>query len=227
MKRRTVRPREKTSFLISLILHAAILLAIGGMAADPNASVPFGVRRLGGAVTIEIDEGKTAAPAPRASKPPVTDAGGVTVKKKPVEAVKPSSPESVSESAESSSGANETARLGHADGQSASGALGSASGRSADLRDRYLYELRVLLEGRKVYPRAARHLRETGRVVVRFRVQADGGIHDVQIAAPSSYSRLNEAAVALVSGVRRYKPLPSDLGADPLLVEVPIDYVLQ
>lgn len=117
-------------------------------------------------------------------------------------------------------------KLGTADGNTGQGALGVENGVDASKLDRYLYELRVLIAHRKTYPAASKRLGETGRVIVKFEIDRDGRIDQAGLRSASPYSRLNEAALQLVSQLERYKPIPEGHTGSKLSVEVPIDYVL-
>jgi TonB family protein len=123
-------------------------------------------------------------------------------------------------------------RIGHRGGSTKAGELGDSNGVAASAWQRYLYELTVLLNSRKVYPLASLRLRETGRVVVRFLVALDGTIRSPEVLAGSGSERLNRAAVELVAGIGQFKPLPSEvLEVSPqmkdLKIDVPIEYLLQ
>jgi protein TonB len=93
-------------------------------------------------------------------------------------------------------------------------------------RERYLYELRVLIEGRRTYPSVSRRLGESGEVRVGFELHRDGSIRDVAITAPSPHPRLNEAALALVQGLGAYRPFVAEIRADKIHVEIPVAYRL-
>lgn len=98
-------------------------------------------------------------------------------------------------------------------------------GAQADARDRYLDDLRVLLEGRKTYPKVSRYMNESGLVRVRFVVRRDGRIEGIQIVQPSAFERLNRAAHDLVASLATYEPPPGN--AASVQVELPIEYVLK
>ncbi|MGZ3694219.1 MAG: energy transducer TonB, partial [Bdellovibrionota bacterium] len=109
-----------------------------------------------------------------------------------------------------------------------SGKVGVANGAEASVKERYLYELRLLLDARKEYPAIAKTLRQEGSVEVGFVLRPDGKIDGAEIVAPSSHSTLNRAALQLVEAVGRFKPLPIEL--QKLVgwrVSVPIEYRLR
>ena|GEM_PF-3271608 len=116
--------------------------------------------------------------------------------------------------------------LGSAQGSERNGAAGFDAAARASERERYIYALQLLLEQRKTYPKASKDFHETGKVIVQFFIAQDGRIENVSVTGPSTFERLNQAALQLVSGLEKYKPLPENLRAASLKIEVPIEYVL-
>lgn len=105
---------------------------------------------------------------------------------------------------------------------------GVANGLEASAKERYLYELRLLLDSRKQYPSLAKTLRQEGLVEVGFLVHPDGQIAEMGIVKASEHSSLNAAALQLVEAVGKFKPLPAELKkALGWRVSVPIEYRLQ
>lgn len=112
--------------------------------------------------------------------------------------------------------------------QAAASAVGEANGVAAGAKERYLYELRLLLDARKQYPPVARNLRQEGAVEISFLLRPDGKIEDTNVTQPSPHETLNRAALQLVEAVGRFKPLPTEL--QKLVgwrVSVPIEYRLK
>lgn len=105
--------------------------------------------------------------------------------------------------------------------------LGKDSGRQGTAKERYYSELRMMIENQKVYPSLSRKLHETGKVTIAFTVHRDGSVDRVILKSGSSYSRLNKAATDLISGIKRYKPLPVDIQDSELDFEIPINYSLE
>ncbi len=220
---------DKLGFAVSILLHllvgAGLMGAFGG-----NSSKPFGFQRQGDPTWIEIGIASQGAqmssrPSQKKLETRAQDREDVIVKSKP------DTPEAQITAThqlptQDSLGAAQSGQFGLRDGTVAKGPVGSATGAQVSERDRYLYELKILLEGRKTYPQMARQRGESGRVIVRFQVQPDGQIEAVEIADPSEFHRLNQAAIELVKGVRRYKPFTGSIGVQTLTLEVPIEYVL-
>lgn len=214
--------RQLPPFAVSLFLHLTVFAAMSLLAMKPQVLAPFGGYKKGGPVVVEFESVAnpvSAIPQNKIAAPVLHDDGDVAIdKKKKTEVL----PEQV---AVDTAGAK---TLGHADGNLTSGPLGEANGnRTASVKERYLYELRVLIEGRKVYPVTSRRLRESGRVLVEFIVQKDGTITSVGIKQGAAFERLNEAAKSLIAGIGKYKPLPAEFTDISARLEIPIEYSLK
>lgn len=99
--------------------------------------------------------------------------------------------------------------------------------KQASAKEKYYSELRTMIESQKVYPSISRKLHETGRITIAFTVHRDGSVDRVILKNGSSYSRLNKAATDLISGIKKYKPLPADIEGNELDFEIPINYSLE
>ena len=194
---------SKTTLAASIALHAFGALAFWS---SSRSALPIGARRAGDAEVVEIGLVGHRAVARRERGP--------TVKERPA----PTKP--------ATEGLAQVAKFGFADGVQSEERLGVANGVEAGERERYLFELRVLLEGRKIYPKVSRYMNESGRVTVRFKIQQDGRIEGVEVVRPSAFERLNHAAHELVTGLARYKPLPAGAN-EAMSVELPIEYLLR
>lgn len=91
--------------------------------------------------------------------------------------------------------------------------------------DQYLQELQRYLDKKKFYPRQARRLRHHGTVVVSLKINLDGSFSNIVVSRESSSPFLNEAALKLVEGVKKFKPLPKSL-EKVALFKLPISYVI-
>lgn len=206
--------RETTwPFLASASLHGLLLASLVTWTFASN--VPFGVERRGDPTVIDVVGPAKSAPAP--SRAPVPHQAAAPAAAKPTAAPAPSA----------AAAPSEPAGFGLRDGTAGAGELGRPDGAAAGAKERYLYELRVLIEGRQTYPMASRRLKERGKVTVQFAVLRDGAIENVTVKNSSSFPRLDQAALELVTGLRKYKPLPEAIAGDRLLIELPIDYVLR
>jgi len=90
----------------------------------------------------------------------------------------------------------------------------------------YLGSLKKELEKGKNYPSTARRLKQEGSVRVRFTIQQDGRISDVEISESSRYSALDKSALEAVKNMGRFQPIPSVLNKKSWRIEIPIQYKL-
>lgn len=207
-------PWTQLSFPLSLMLHLALYAGVT-WELTRKASVPFGSRRLGEATLIDF--GVDTSP-PRAKSTSFHEA----VTKPSLKSEKPE----VRVQMQKGSVQPPAARFGIRDGTARAGLMGHARGYEASPRERYLYELRTYIEGRKIYPQQALQMRESGTVKVRFHVLKDGSIESVELISLSPFPRLNRATLDLVQGIRQYKPLPDAVEQARLEIELPVEYVI-
>lgn len=111
--------------------------------------------------------------------------------------------------------------------QEASSIGGGGTGAEFTARDRYLAEVRALMERQKRYPTRAKMMRQEGRVEIAFTVSASGAISDIELVKPSPNSALNQATLEILSKIARFKPIPSELRLSSLRLTVPVEYHLQ
>ena len=118
---------------------------------------------------------------------------------------------------------------GTAESKTAPPRAGGAEGRAdrAQLAQRARRQVATELRRYFHYPRLARQRGWEGRVVLAFRVGADGGISDIEVIRSSGRTVLDRAAIESLKHVERipeFTPVPG-LGA--LELEVPVTYRLQ
>ncbi len=211
--------RKWIPYSVSLAMHLAAFAGVSFLAMQPVA-IPYGHYKKGDPMLVEVgiatsEKKVTTKVAPH---PDVPSDGDIEIDQKK---------EKISEQTDQAQ-TDQPARgeIGFKDGTHTSGELGHSKGFQATVKERYLFELHVLIEGRKVYPPMSRRLRETGKVTVEFTVNRDGSIVDVVLKNPSHFDRLNSAATELISGIKRYKPLPEGFEGTKTRLEIPIEYSL-
>ncbi len=106
------------------------------------------------------------------------------------------------------------------------GPIGVVDGKDVSAIERYKSELRLYIESHKTYPEFARRQRQTGAVMVQFRVTASGELKDVLIQKKSKYDILNQAAIDLIRTTDRFHPFPKDWSIHEMVLLLPIEYVL-
>lgn len=219
--RALVFPSTSTiTFSASVAAHA-LLVASMLFVPQLRSPLPLGVNRKGDATLIELGSTtSTKKSTPQVSK----NADDIVIKTKV--APKKENGEKPEEKVARLNESKQEAQFGSPDGTAESGPLGVSNGSVVSEKERYLYELHRLIDGRKIYPSMAKRMRQTGKVVVTFVILKSGEIQNVEILNPSSHERLNEAASQLIAGIRTYKPLPASEKAGKLNVTVPVEYGL-
>jgi protein TonB len=199
-----MRRRKPKFYLLSFAIHAFLLFAIYEIGCPRSIvrSEPLGI-------TVQV-MGKISQPVPaKASRNPAKNAAKV------IRSVSAPGP-----------------KLGNVETTTTvlagSAVVGISNGAEASAKERYLYELRLLLDARKEYPALAKTLRQEGSVEVGFVLRPDGKIDEAGIVAPSTHASLNHAALQLVEAVGKFKPLPTELQKIVgWRVSVPIEYRLR
>ncbi|MAD42446.1 MAG: hypothetical protein CL623_08655 [Arcobacter sp.] len=92
------------------------------------------------------------------------------------------------------------------------------------LENDYLSKLRYLIERNKIYPKSAKRLRQMGKVHISFIITKDGYIKNAKILRNSKYKRLNKAAIAILSNINKFEPIPKKLNKNSWEITVPIVY---
>lgn len=187
--------------LISAALHGALFLALAMQIAKTDI-IPIGVEVQyldGGRKTAEVQPAVKHTPTVRTR---VREEGDIKAQAAPPAA-----------QAASASAASQ-------------GPAGKADGAIVSALERYKYELRLFLESRKIYPESAKRLRQTGTVVVEFKVSPQGVLKDVNVSRASPSEALNRAALDLVKRASSFKPFPKELQLSELQLKLPIEYIL-
>ena len=95
------------------------------------------------------------------------------------------------------------------------------------VREVYLEYLRQAIDERKVYPRNAKRLGQTGVVMVKFTLLGDGAITNVSVAESSGFELLDRAASNLLKEIGKVRPVPKELGNESLTLTIPMEYTLR
>lgn len=91
----------------------------------------------------------------------------------------------------------------------------------------FLKSLQNKISERQVYPYAAKRLRQSGQVVVRFDVRSSGEVENVSIYKRSEFQKLNASAFELIAGILKVDHFPKEVvKSDRLSITVPIEYKL-
>lgn len=203
--------------MISALLHVGLVVLCVGLATTRSVPLPQGVEVMygeGGVQRTAVLEKSRALPKAQAFVDS-SDAPALESKKETPVAPAP---------------AVEQKALGSQQGASDQGALsgreGVINGTEVSPEERYLYEIRKLLERRQRYPMMAKKMGQTGKVTVRFTLAQDGSLQDSEIIERTPYDSLNKAAQELVQGLDKLKPFPQEIQRTSWVITVPIEYSL-
>lgn len=205
---------------MSVILHGALFaLCLVAGAGDMTVPLPVGVELKYG---DDPSASLTSVPAQVKVTPKavaVEDQDGIALDKtKPENAPEPQV-------------AAVAKTLGNPNGNSETGALegreGVRNGQEVSAEDRYLFELRKLLERKKRYPMMARKMGHEGRVLVSFTLAPDGSVTKSEVIEKAEFESLNEAAHDLVKSIHGAKPFPEEIHKTTWNITLPIDFSLQ
>lgn len=92
--------------------------------------------------------------------------------------------------------------------------------------DSYLEMVKLRIESRKRYPRAAKNARIEGRVAIRFILAADGSVRDVAVTRGARNDALNAAALEAVRQAAPFPRPPANLFKGDLALELTIVFEL-
>jgi protein TonB len=204
------------TLIISALLHASFFVVAIFVSMKTIKPLPLGVE-------LNFDAAPAAPKAAPVAAMPVTmkkTAPVIATSEDVVSKTAPAAalPQETSTAATTSSSATSVAVTGRE---------GVANGSEVSAEERYLYELKKLLERRKSYPNMAKKMGHAGTVTMRFTLKADGSLSNAEVVGKAPYETLNQAAVSLVQGIDGLKPFPQDIHRDTWSITVPIEYTLK
>jgi protein TonB len=92
------------------------------------------------------------------------------------------------------------------------------------LENEYLAKIRMIIEKNKIYPKSAKRLNQMGKVNICFVITKNGDIQNVRIVKKSSFERLDEAAIGILTKINNFEPIPEKLNKNSWEITVPIVY---
>ncbi|MDX9813959.1 MAG: TonB family protein [Sulfurimonas sp.] len=92
------------------------------------------------------------------------------------------------------------------------------------LENDYLAKVRAKIDKCKTYPKAAKRLKQHGRVVVAFDVLKDGKIENIKIVEASKFAKLDEASLKLLEKIAYFEAIPAGINRDIWNIQIPIVY---
>lgn len=219
--KKTVFFRRLPNFItLSALLHVGIFGAVLWSSAKSDLSpLPLGVEVQYGD-SFEATDIRTVKATPQvANTVAVSDDSDAPV----LDKKKEDKPQVAAKAASSE-------KFGNPEGNSEKGALtgrmGVANGTEVSVEERYIYELRKLMERRQIYPSMARKMGHTGTVTVRFTLSSDGSLVASEVVEKTPYESLNRAALETVKAIHGMKPFPREIQRASWQIEAPIEYSL-
>ena len=92
------------------------------------------------------------------------------------------------------------------------------------IEDAYLSKVKAKIEKNKVYPKIAKKLNQTGKVLVSFDILKDGKVINIKIIQNSKFEKLDEASVELLTNIGFFEAIPSELNKTVWNIQIPINY---
>lgn len=110
--------------------------------------------------------------------------------------------------------------------EAGSGPPGPGPAGAATVREDYVAELMTWIDAHKRYPAVSKRLGEQGEAEVEFTLLKDGTLSGARLVRSAGHARLDEAALALISNLERFKPIPEELNIQEWKLVLPIAFGL-
>lgn len=88
----------------------------------------------------------------------------------------------------------------------------------------YLAKVKNKIEKNKVYPKVAKRLNQTGKVIVSFDILKDGKVTNIKIINKSKFEKLDEASIELLTNIGFFEAIPNELNKTVWNIQIPINY---
>lgn len=93
-----------------------------------------------------------------------------------------------------------------------------------NIEDAYLSKVKAKIEKNKVYPKIAKKLNQTGKVLVSFDILKDGKVTNIKIINKSKFEKLDEASIELLTNIGFFEAIPNELNKTVWNIQIPINY---
>ncbi|XQC04867.1 TonB family protein [Arcobacter cryaerophilus gv. pseudocryaerophilus] len=153
-------------------------------------------------VTEPIIEKIIEKPAPKIIEKPKKVEKKIVKQEKQIEKVVEKTPEKIVEQATENiekmhvAEQNETSQK-----QQSSIQENSNNEKNRNLESEYLAKVKNKIEKNKVYPKVAKRLNQTGKVIVSFDILKDGKVTNIKIINKSKFEKLDEASIELLTNI--------------------------
>lgn len=95
-----------------------------------------------------------------------------------------------------------------------------------EAKNEYLAHIRQAIDERKIYPKNAKKLGQSGTVEVTFTVLSDGTINAISLSGSSGFILLDNAALQILTQLAKVKPIPKELAKSSWEITIPIEYAI-
>lgn len=95
------------------------------------------------------------------------------------------------------------------------------------IKEEYIGYIRQTIDERKIYPKNAKRLRQSGTVHIKFIILDDGTIKGVSIVNSSGFELLDNAASDLLVTIGKVRTIPKEIAKDSLELTIPIEYTIR
>ncbi|PRM90439.1 TonB-dependent receptor [Aliarcobacter cryaerophilus] len=96
--------------------------------------------------------------------------------------------------------------------------------KNQNLESEYLAKVKNKIEKNKVYPKVAKRLNQTGKVIVSFDILKDGKVTNIKIINKSKFEKLDEASIELLTNIGFFESIPNELNKTVWNIQIPINY---
>lgn len=90
--------------------------------------------------------------------------------------------------------------------------------KNRNLESEYLAKVKNKIEKNKVYPKVAKRLNQTGKVIVSFDILKDGKVTNIKIINKSKFEKLDEASIELLTNIGFFEAIPNELNKTVLQI---------
>jgi periplasmic protein TonB len=190
---------------VSFIVHLGLILSTGWIKSKPSKTI-----------TVEISYGTGNSRG-----------GSAPLKVKPKPAIMTKSKQNPVAKADQVTTSEAAVQKSAGTGTGEGSGSGSTSGAGEGFNDplvKYRGMIYQLLNSKKQYPRKARALQQTGRVVIKIKLSREGKLLAADIVESCPYQVLTKASLEAVKSVEKFPSIPSELAMSEYTIDVPFDY---
>ncbi|MCT7501297.1 energy transducer TonB [Aliarcobacter cryaerophilus] len=175
-------------------------------------------------VTEPIVEKIVEKPAPKVIEKPKKVEKKIVKQEKQIEKVVEKTPEKIVEQATENIEKMHVAEQNETSQKQQSSIQDSNNEKNKNLESEYLAKVKNKIEKNKVYPKVAKRLNQTGKVIVSFDILKDGKVTNIKIINKSKFEKLDEASIELLTNIGFFEAIPNELNKTVWNIQIPINY---